>query len=64
MWNLKKDTVNFFAERILTHRLKNLGFPNETGWGWGDVLKVWDGHAVKFGCDDCCTSINVIKIIK
>ena len=21
MWNLKKDTMNFFAEQILTHRL-------------------------------------------
>ena len=31
--------------------------------GWGDVLKVWDGHAVKFGCNDCCTPINVIKFI-
>ena len=23
-----------------------------------------DGNAVKFGCDDCCTPINVIKFIK
>ena len=27
----KRDTMNFFAEQILTHRLKNLWFPNETG---------------------------------
>ena len=26
-------------------------------------MRVWDGNAVKFGCDDCCTSINVIKLI-
>ena len=26
----KKDTANFFAEQILTHRLRNLWFPNET----------------------------------
>ena len=32
--------------------------------GWGDALRVWDGHAIKFGCDDYCTAINVIKLIK
>ena len=32
--------------------------------GWGDALRVWDGNAVKFGCDDCCTPINVIKLKK
>ena len=30
----------------------------------GHALRVWDGHAVKFGCDDCCTPIHVIKLIK
>ena len=42
-----------FAEQIPTHRLKNLWFPNETGWGQGDALRVWDGNTIKFGCDDC-----------
>ena len=31
--------------------------------GWGDILRVWDGNAIKFGYDDCCTTINVIKLI-
>ena len=31
--------------------------------GWEGALRVWDGNAIKFGCDDCCTSINVIKFI-
>ena len=35
----------------------NLWFPKETGWGLG----VWAGNAVKLGCDDRCTIINVIK---
>ena len=46
-----------FAEQTL----KNSWFPNETGWqveGWAGV---WDGNAIKFGCDDHCTTINVIK---
>ena len=33
--NLKRDEMNFLAEQILTHRLKNLWFPKETGWGGG-----------------------------
>ena len=32
--------------------------------GGGDALRVWDGNAIKFGCDDCCTYINGIKFIK
>ena len=40
--------------------LKNLGLPNV---GWGDALRVWDGNAIKFVFDDCCTPINEIKPI-
>ena len=32
--------------------------------GWGDVLGVWDGNAMKFGCDDHCTTINVVKFVE
>ena len=33
---LKKDTMNFFPEQILTQQtLQNLWVPNETGWGVG-----------------------------
>lgn len=28
------------------------------------TVRVWDGYAVKFGCDDYCTPINVINFIK
>ena len=62
MWNLKNRHSELLC-RIDTdaQTLKNLWFPNETGWGWGDALRVWDGNAVKFGCDDRCTSINVLN---
>ena len=30
----------------------------------GDGLGVWDGNAIKLGCDDHCTTIKVIKFIK
>ena len=40
-------------------------YPNETSWGGDmDALRVWDGNALKFSCDDCCTTINVIKFIE
>ena len=32
--------------------------------GWGDALRVWNGNAIKFGCDDHCATINIIKFIK
>ena len=31
--------------------------PNKTLGGW-------DGNAIKLSCDDCCTTINVIKFIE
>ena len=36
-------------------------FPKETGWGVGEWAGVWDGNAIKLGCDDRCTTINIIK---
>jgi len=61
----KKDTMNFFTEQILTHRLwKTYGFQMRQVGRLGDALRVWDGNAIKFGCDDFCTTINVIKFIK
>ena len=65
MWNLKKkETMNFFAEQILTHRhWKTYGFQmRQIGW-WRNTLRVWDRHAFKFGCDVCCIPINAIKFI-
>ena len=26
-------------------------------------MGVWEGNAIKVGCDDSCTTINVIKLI-
>ena len=40
------------------------GFQVRQVGGWGDVPEVWDGNAIKLGCDDCCTTINVIKFIE
>ena len=32
--------------------------------GRGDGLRVWNGNAIKLGCDDPCTTINGIKFIE
>ena len=54
MWNLKKGRDELLCRTDTdSQTLKNLWFPNETGWGVGDVLRVWDGNAIKFSCDDC-----------
>ena len=41
--------------------LKTYGFQMRQAGGWGDALMVWDGNAIKLGCDDHCTTINVIN---
>ena len=56
--------MNFFAEQKLTHRLKNLWLPKGTGCWGRDGLGVWDGNIVKLGCNDGCTTINIIKFIE
>ena len=56
--------MNFFAEQKLTHRLwKTYGYQRKQVAG-RDGLEVWDGSAIKLGCEDCCTTINIIKFIE
>ena len=31
--------------------------------GLGDALGIWDGNAIKMGCGDHCTTINVINLL-
>ena len=46
----------------LTDRLlQTYGFQMRQVVGWGDVLRIWDRNAIKFGCDDHCMTVNVIK---
>ena len=65
MQNLKKGH-NELLWRIDTDSqiLKNLWFPKDTDWGQEDGLGLWDGSAVKLGCDDHFTTINIIKFIE
>ena len=44
--------MNFFPEQILTHRPgKTYGLQRRQLGGWGDVLGLWDGNAIKSGCE-------------
>ena len=63
MWNLKKGHNELLCKTDTDlETLKNLWFPNETGWGaWRDALGVWDGNDIKSGCNDSCTTVNEIK---
>ena len=38
MWNLKKGHNELCRTDTDSQALKNLWFPNETGWGCGNVL--------------------------
>ena len=60
MWNLKKGYSEFTCTTDSDSQTLNL-FPKETGWVGRDGLGDWDGNAVKVGCGDCCTIINIIK---
>ena len=31
---------------------------------WGRGGEIWDGNAIKLGCDDRCTTVNIIKFIE
>ena len=33
-------------------------------FGWRDGLGIWDGNVLKLGCNDVCTTINIIKSIE
>ena len=59
MWNLKKGHNELlFRTDTDSQTLKNLR--RQVGRVEG-ALGVWAGNATKFGCDDRCTTINVIE---
>ena len=64
MWNLKKGQNEPLCRTDTdSQTLKNLWFP-KTVREVGGALGIWDGNALKLGCDDHCTTINVIKFIE
>ena len=54
--------MNFFAGQLQTHRLCMVSKGDSLGGG-GDALGLWEGNAIKFVCDDHCTTINVINLL-
>ena len=63
-WNLKKGHSELLCRTDTDlQTLKNLCFPNEICCGWENALGVWDGNAIKLGCNDGCTTINIIKLL-
>ena len=49
--------MNLFAENLS-------GFQMRQVEGVEDALGVWEGNAIKLGCGDRCTTINVITFIE
>ena len=65
MRNLKKEHNELLCRTDNdSQTLQKFGFQMRQVGGWGDAMRAWHGHAVKFGGDYCCTPINVIKFIK
>ena len=58
---LKKDTINLFVEQKQIHKLEKLLVTKVNRLCVRGGLRVWDGSVLKLGCDDGCTSINIIK---
>ena len=56
--------MNLSAEQKQTHRRqKTYSYQKRQGWEGRDGLGVWDENVLKLGCDDGCTTINIIKFI-
>ena len=53
----------FFAEQKLIHGPWKTVTKGDSV-GRRDGLGVWDGNVVKLGCDDGCTTINIIQFIE
>ena len=56
--------MNLFAEQKQTHRLQKTYGHQRAHVAGKDGLGVWDGNVLKLGCDDGCTTINIIKFIE
>ena len=62
MWNLQKGQTELLCRTDTdSQTLKNFWSPEETVWGWGDALGLWDRNPIKLDCDGHCTTINVIN---
>ena len=60
MWNLKKGQNELLCKTDTDSQTEKLMVSKGDRWGWGGgCTRVWDGNAIKSGCDDCCTTINI-----
>ena len=62
MWNLKKGQTELLCRTDAdSQTLKNLWSPEETVWGVGVVLGLWDRNPVQSHCYDHYTITDVIN---
>ena len=62
MWNRKKGQTELLCRTDAdSKKIKNFWSPEETVWGVGDVLGLWDENLVKLDCYDHYTTIDVIN---
>ena len=62
MWNLKKGQTELLCRIDAdSQTLQNLRSPEETVWGLGVVLGLWDGNPVTSDCYDPYKTTDVIN---
>ena len=62
MWNLKRGQNELLCRTETDSQTEKLMVTKGDRLG-GDGLGVWDGN-IKLGCDDGCTTINIIKFVE
>ena len=61
MWNLKKGYNELLCRTETDSDFEKLVVTKGDRLRERDGLGVWDGNIVKLGCNDGCTTINIIK---
>ena len=64
IWKKRKQWTSLQNRYWLTDFEKLMVSKGDRLGGWGDKLGIWDGNAIKLGCDEHCITINVIKFTK
>ena len=61
MWNLKKGYNELLCRTDTYSQIEKLMVTKGDRFGGKDRLGFLDGNAVKVSCDDCHTTMNIIK---
>ena len=61
MWNLKNTQILYLLNGNRLTDFEKLTYQRRQFGKGSDGLGSWDGNVLKLGCDDGCTTTNIIK---